>query len=164
MNASETVARIRANWPEAFTVQAECVLLAQRMAALVQRSTREALDVHGLSLTGFEVLAALRSSPEPRVLNPSALYDALLLSSGGVTKVLKALEARGLIRRPEGSGDRRQRPIALTPAGRQLAERAMAAVMRADAAHLARASLSEAEYRRLARLLGDVVEGLESGR
>ena len=40
----------------------------------------------------------------------------------------------------------------------------MAAVMRADAAHLARASLSEAEYRRLARLLGDVVEGLEPQR
>ena len=71
MNARETVARIRDNWPEAFTVQAECVLMAQRMAALVQRDARDTLDAYGLSLAGFEVLAALRSSPEPHVLNPS---------------------------------------------------------------------------------------------
>ena len=164
MRTNAQMARIRENWPQALTVAAECVLMAQRLAALMQESARRALAPHDLSLSEFEVLSALRSTPEPHTLDPSALYDALLLSSGGVTKVLKALEARGLIARPESSGDRRRRPVTLTPAGRALAEVAMAEVMRADAARLANACLSDADFRRLSALLGDAIEGVEKQR
>jgi len=157
MDFASTLKNIKANWPEAATPQSACAIMVQRFAALLQANARSALAPHGLSFTEFETLATLRSSPTPHELNPTALYDALLISSGGLTKVLKSLEERGLVARPERLGDRRKRPIALTATGRRLAEAAMTSVQAADAAKLEGASFEEADYERLARSLGTLL-------
>ena len=57
----------------------------------------------------------------------------MLISSGGLTKLLKGVQRRGLIARPPSDADHRSRPIALTPEGQVLAERAMAVVQAAEA-------------------------------
>lgn len=137
---------MRENWPEAATRQGAWVIMVQRLAALLQANARAALTPLELGFTEFEILAALRSSPPPHELVPSALYGAILISSGGLTKALKALETRGLIVRPLRPGDRRRRPIALTAEGRVLAEAAMRAVQRADSDRLQHAKLTKAEY------------------
>ena len=54
---------------------------------------------HGLTGGDFVVLAALRRSGKPYQLTPTALTRSMMVSSGGTTKRLDRLEARGLIRR-----------------------------------------------------------------
>jgi DNA-binding MarR family transcriptional regulator len=152
---------MRENWPEAVTPQSECAIKAQRLAALLQDWAQQSLAPFGLGFTEFEMLCALRAHPAPHRMLPSALYDALLISSGGLTKVLKGLEARGLVSRPAPCGDRRCRPVALTGDGRALVEAAMAEVQRADEARLRDTGLTGADYAALARLLGATLRGLE---
>ena len=161
MDFESILKNIRANWPEAATGQSACAIMVQRFAALLQANARLALAPYDLSFTEFEILATLRSSRRPHELNPTALYNALLISSGGLTKVLKSLEERNLVARPERSGDRRKRPIALTAKGRKIAEAAMASVQSADAARLAQSSFGETDYERLARLLGELLTSFE---
>jgi DNA-binding MarR family transcriptional regulator len=111
-------------------------------------------------LTDIDVLAALRSAPPPHELSPTELYSAVLISSGGLTKVLHGLEHRGLIGRVPDDEDRRSHRVRLTPAGRALAERAVAAVQASGEALFSRA-LSTAEMARLAGLLRKLLLAVE---
>ncbi|MCC2113728.1 MAG: MarR family transcriptional regulator [Hyphomicrobiales bacterium] len=155
---------IRDNWPDAATAQSAWILMIQRLAALLQANARAALAPLDLTFTEFEILAVLRSSAPPHELVPSALYNAILISSGGLTKALKALETRGLVARPLRSGDRRRRPIVLTAEGRNLAEAAMRAVQCADTDRLQYAELTKAEYTRLTETLSRALSSFDDTR
>ena len=61
-------------------------------------------------------------------LSPTDLYDATVFSSGGMTKVLKKLEERNLIKREASSNDKRSMLISLTDEGRNLIENCMAEI------------------------------------
>ena len=128
----DVVNRIRKNWPEAQAQQAGRVIALVRQVRLLQDAAQKALTDFDLSRTEFEVLAALRSHPAPHRLTPTDLYDAMLMSSGGLTKVLKALEARRLVSRPDGAGDKRSKPVQLTASGATLVEAAMPVVQAAE--------------------------------
>lgn len=128
-----TLDRMAENWPQASAAQAGTVIAAQRLARLVQRIAQSSLRGISLTPTEFELLSALRAHTPPHRLTPSDLYDAMLISSGGLTKLLKGLEARGLVLRPQSSGDGRSRPVELSDDGQALVERAMAAVQAAEA-------------------------------
>lgn len=125
--------RMATHWPDASTDQAAATIALQRLARRLGRVAAEALAPLDLTPAEFELLAALRAHAPPHRLTPTELYDAMLISSGGLTKLLKGLEGRGLVARPVSDADRRSRPVALTPEGRALAERAMAAVQAAEA-------------------------------
>lgn len=58
-------------------------------------------------------------------LSPTDLYDATVFSSGGMTKVLKKLEERNLIKREASSNDKRSMLISLTKEGKELIENCM---------------------------------------
>lgn len=58
-------------------------------------------------------------------LSPTDLYDATVFSSGGMTKVLKKLEERNLIKREVSSNDKRSMLISLTKEGKNLIENCM---------------------------------------
>lgn len=120
------------NWPEASADQAGTAIAAQRLGRLLQRTAQDRLRDLGLTFTEFELLSALRAQVPPHRLTPSDLYGAMLISSGGLTKVLKGLEARGLVRRPPAAGDGRSHPVELTVAGCTAAERAMREVQAAE--------------------------------
>jgi DNA-binding MarR family transcriptional regulator len=70
---------------------------------------------HGLQPGEFDVLATLRRSGAPHALTPTALYEAAMLSSGGMTNRIDRLEAAGLIERRKHPTDRRGVLVALTP-------------------------------------------------
>ena len=53
------------------------------------------------------------------------MYDAIVFSSGGMTKVLKKLEERNLIKREASSNDKRSMLISLTQEGKDLIENCM---------------------------------------
>ncbi len=65
----------------------------------------------------IDVLAALYFTNDKHSLTPTELYDATVFSSGGMTKVLKKLEDRELIKREISKEDKRKTYVTLTKEG-----------------------------------------------
>ncbi|MFP8966314.1 MarR family winged helix-turn-helix transcriptional regulator [Pokkaliibacter sp. CJK22405] len=82
----------------------------------------------GLQVADSEALCALRSSDAQYTLSPKALGYFMLISSGGLTKVLKRLEGQGWVERLANPEDGRSQLVKLTPAGKVCIEAAMGAV------------------------------------
>jgi homoprotocatechuate degradation regulator HpaR len=93
-------------------------------------------DAVGLTQPQWRVLRALAAG-EP--LDSSTLAHRCALLQPSLSRILKALEARGLIE-PRGAADARRRPVALTPAGQALFDRV--------------AVISEAVYRDIEEAFG----------
>ena len=75
---------------------------------------------HGLEPGWHDLLATLRRQGPPFKLRPTDMMGSLMLTSGGTTKRLDKLEAKGLVAREPDPNDRRGTLIALTDAGREL--------------------------------------------
>jgi DNA-binding MarR family transcriptional regulator len=113
----------------------ECPDLDVSATHVVQRITRLALlqagtyartfAPYGVSFGEYVVLAALRRAGPPYRMNPTALFNAVILSSGAMTNRLDHLEAMGLVEREPDPTDRRGRLVALTEAGRALVDAAV---------------------------------------
>ncbi|MEU1972879.1 MarR family transcriptional regulator [Microbacterium sp. NPDC019599] len=84
---------------------------------------------HGLSEGDFDVLATLRRAGAPYERAAGELADHTLVTTGGLTKRVDRLEARGLVERRVEASDARRRVIRLTPAGRALIDEAFTAHM-----------------------------------
>jgi DNA-binding MarR family transcriptional regulator len=105
----------------------ECAAAWIGLLATHRRLTRE-LDAeleaaHGLTLSGLELLARLASAPERR-LRLSALATEAGLSLSRVSRIVDALEARGLIARQPCPADARAINAQLTSCGLELAKSA----------------------------------------
>ncbi|WP_106814540.1 MarR family winged helix-turn-helix transcriptional regulator [Microbacterium timonense] len=81
----------------------------------------------GLSEGEFDVLATLRRAGEPYERAAGELADHTMVTTGGLTKRVDRLEARGLVERRTEASDARRRLVRLTPEGRDLIDRAIAA-------------------------------------
>ncbi len=75
----------------------------------------------------FDVLATLRRSGAPYCLAPTALFSALMITSGTMTHRLKGLETRGLVQRLPNRDDARSVLVQLTPDGLALIDRVVEA-------------------------------------
>lgn len=95
-----------------------------RAARYLEREVERELAGFGLGITEFNALSALRRSGEPYYLSPKQLRSALLLSSGGLTKLLERLEGEGLVSRRPDPRDGRGILVHLTEAGRRLQQKA----------------------------------------
>ena len=115
----------------------------------------------GLQAGEFDVLATLRRAGAPHALTPTALYTALMISSGGMTSRLDRLARDGLIERQAHPEDRRAVLVGLTPAGLRLIDEMMGPHVENERALLS--VLSIAEQQELDRLLAKLLVGL-SGR
>jgi DNA-binding MarR family transcriptional regulator len=73
---------------------------------------------HGLSVREYEVLLALSDAPERR-LRRVDLAAKVLLTQGGVTRLLEPLERAGLVTRAPSDADRRVTYAQLTDEGRR---------------------------------------------
>jgi DNA-binding MarR family transcriptional regulator len=93
-----------------------------RLGVLMDTFQHETLEPYQLTPNDYGVLATLQRAGPPYELSPSDLYTALERSSGGMTKMLKRLEALGLVRRTPALNDGRSRLVALTDAGFELQE------------------------------------------
>jgi DNA-binding MarR family transcriptional regulator len=153
--------RMQANWPKAASIETEIALGLVRLNDLGTDSVKTVLTKYDLSLAGFEVLFTLRSLPEPRQLTPTELYKSILISSGGMTKVLKHLEKNGWIERINNPDDKRSKFVKLTENGKQLAEESMIAVNESDR-RLFSSSLSETELTQLRDILLGALSKVET--
>jgi DNA-binding MarR family transcriptional regulator len=81
----------------------------------------------GLSEGEFDVLATLRRAGAPYERPAGELADHTLVTTGGLSKRVDRLEARGLVERRTEASDGRRRIVRLTPAGTDLIDRAFTA-------------------------------------
>jgi DNA-binding MarR family transcriptional regulator len=112
---------------------------------------------HRLKYPAFAVLATLRVEGAPYRMSPKALLDSLILTSGGLSNLLRRLEKAGHIRRMADETDGRGVIVELTEQGRRLVEPAMR-----DHAETERrlvAILSAAEQGDTAEALGKMMLG-----
>jgi DNA-binding MarR family transcriptional regulator len=112
----------------------------------------------GLQAGEFDVLATLRRSGEPYVLSPTQLYEAAMISSGGMTDRLDRLEKAGLVVRRPDPKDRRGKLIVLTDAGKRLVDETLSRHVANEERLLL--TLSEAEQETLSALLKKLIAGL----
>jgi DNA-binding MarR family transcriptional regulator len=127
-------------------------------AALADAALGDALAGEKLQPGWFDVLAALRRSGAPHELNPADLLQAMMLTSGGLTKRLDRLEGAGLVVRRPDPDDRRGTLVRLTARGKGAIDRAIAKHV-ANEKRLLEALTSE-ERHALDTLLRTLVAGL----
>ncbi len=131
-----------------------------RLAILIEAFQLEVLEPFELTSGDYSVLAALRRAGKPYALNPSQLYSRLQRSSGGMTKMLKRLERRGLVRRAPDPEDGRGSLVSLTRQGRAIQDRVFSAFLTASQDVLA--PLSPARRRETERALRSLVDAFEA--
>jgi DNA-binding MarR family transcriptional regulator len=112
----------------------------------------------GLQPGEFDVLATLRRSGKPYMLSPTRLYEAAMISSGGMTNRLDRLERAGLVERRADPGDRRAKLIVLTDAGKRVIDETIGSHVANEERLLS--VLTPAEQERLNALLRKLIVGL----
>lgn len=157
--AEHAVAQWRAERPD---LDASSMLVMGRLQEAALAIARDRLNPlfarYGMQPGEFDVLATLRRSGAPFALTPTALYDALMMSSGGMTARIDRLQKAGWVERRPNPADGRGTLVALTDAGHALIDDAVVAHIDNQRALLA--ALSAAEQAQLARLLGKLLGGL----
>lgn len=91
--------------------------LAEVSARIMQQKLEPFFAEHGLHPGEFDVLATLRRSGKPYALTPTQLYEATMVSSGGMTNRIDRLEKAGFVERRKNPDDRRGVIVALTNDG-----------------------------------------------
>lgn len=102
------------HWPETYDRKLLPLRIALFYAEFEQLSrVMEIISASGLSLGEFDVLTTLRRSPPPYTLTPTDIQQSMLITSGGLTKLMTELEKRGLVTRTIQREDRRIKPVIL---------------------------------------------------
>jgi DNA-binding MarR family transcriptional regulator len=128
-----------------------------RVGLLLDAFQHRCLDPFALLFIDYSVLRVLQLSGPPYELTTGEIGDTVLRSSGGVTQIVDRLERTDLVERVSDRSDRRKVVVRLTPAGRELAQRASAAYARERRRIIKALSAEEVEQADAAiRLLLDV--------
>lgn len=121
MKQQDWVADIFAAWerefPDEDTASLKTITRLARLQVLLASFQQRCLAPLGLVISDFMVLAALRRLGAPYQASPSTLYNVLERSSGGMTKMIKRLEAMRLVERLPDPADGRGSLVRLTAAG-----------------------------------------------
>jgi len=112
----------------------------------------------GLQGGEFDVIATLRRSGTPYTLTPTQLYNATMISSGGMTNRIDRLEQMGLIKRKPNPDDRRGTLVALSAKGLKLIDKIIP--LHLDNERVALRALGENEQVVLNGLLAKLIGGL----
>lgn len=124
--AMDEIDRIVAEWngvrPDLDVSPTHTLQRITRLALLQTASFAQVFAPYGVSFGEYLVLAALRRAGPPYRMNPTALFNSVILSSGAMTNRLDGLEEMGLVERLPDPNDRRGRLVALTDRGRELVD------------------------------------------
>ena len=147
----DLVAGWRAERPDLDVAPLQVLSRVSRLARHLDRARRAAFAAHQLETWEFDVLSALRRQGPPYRLSPGALLRATLVTSGTMTNRIDRLAAAGLVRRHRDPRDKRGVLVTLTARGREVADAALADLLRRE--RLLLTELSAAEQQELAGLL-----------
>jgi DNA-binding MarR family transcriptional regulator len=106
-----------ATTPETSVAIEAFVRLVRASVAVTRQLSAQLSADHRLSINAYEALLLLARAPDSRMRRVD-LANSLLLTAGGVTRLLDGLERDGFVARQECASDRRVSYAALTPAGR----------------------------------------------
>jgi len=149
------------HWPEAVTPACDLVTSVARLSDLLLANGQPTIAHHSLTGAEFDVLVTLRKMAPPYELTPTALRNSMLITSGGLTKVLHQLEDRQLIERKDDPLDGRIKRVRLTKAGVNKAEKALTELLNTDALMLNQL-ISNKELQELNALLMKLLAGVEA--
>jgi DNA-binding MarR family transcriptional regulator len=140
--------------PDLDTEHLGVVARLHHLASQLRLRAETVLGQHGLTQGEFDVLTALRRTDSTDGMTPGALAAGVLVSSGGMTKRLVALEQAGWISRRRSPRDGRSIRVVLTPSGRKRLDALLPAYLALEAEVLD--GLDEAERDGLADLLREL--------
>jgi DNA-binding MarR family transcriptional regulator len=127
--ANDRVARGMAQWrqerPDIDCSGKAVVGRILQLHDVILRAVDRTLARHGLKYPAYAVLATLRVAGSPYRMSPSELLETLLLSSGGLSNLLRRMEEDGLVRRMADERDGRGVIVELTEEGARIADAAM---------------------------------------
>jgi DNA-binding MarR family transcriptional regulator len=161
--SEELLHLFKENWPEGYSSSEEVMLRLYHVALRHTEVMQRFLAQFELSTAEFVTLRVLRREPAPHVMAPSVLHETLVMSPGGMTKVLKQLEAKRLVGRGADHTDKRRNLVQLTGAGEEKVTHVQQAVRELDVVLLDR-TLSVRDQERLAQLLRKLLISLEPTR
>ncbi|MEO6603132.1 MAG: MarR family transcriptional regulator [Polyangiaceae bacterium] len=130
--ADQIIAGWRVEMPEIAGMALQVTKRTARLNAIFDEVLGTQLAKLGLTRAEYAVVATLRRNGFPYRMRPSDLTAALLLSSGGMSNVLKRIVSAGYVHRKEDPSDGRSSWVELSVEGVRLAE---TAVRQAVAAH-----------------------------
>ena len=157
--ASRAAAQWAVQRPELDMLPMEVLGRLNEASQLVVRERQTPLFArYGLQHGEFDALATLRRSGAPEGLTPTALFEAAMMSSGGMTARIDRLEKAGLVERRPHPTDRRATLVRLTDKGFALIESIMPS--HEETAHDILAPLSADEQKTLNALLARLIGGL----
>lgn len=134
----------------------------QRLAQLMDTALRPTFARAGLGQGDFDILAALRRAGPEHSRTAGELSGALMVTSGGLTKQVDRLAAKGLVSREVGPDDARVRRVGLTAAGVRLVDELIEVHL--DCERRLLAALSPDQLTALADTLSLLAEQLEVTR
>lgn len=131
-----------------------------RLSGHLLRRGGDWLGPLGLSWEAFSLIVTLRRSGKPYEMRPTDILRESLLTSGAITNRIDRVAEMGLVKRYPDPDDRRGYLVKLTPAGKRLADKAIARHFAGVAGALD--VLSPAEQDRLAELLSKLLASFEN--
>ena len=152
--------QIEENWPETSSLNHDVSIYLHRIRELGFADSRTLIAGYNLSPGEFDILASLRRSEPPYTLTPGELQRAVLITSGGLTKLLYQLENSNLIKRSVQEHDNRSKLVHLTSKGKRTIEKAMNALLGFHDEWLNKA-FTRKEREQLRQLLGKAASALE---
>lgn len=142
-----------ARWPEHAEHMA-AVTSVMRVQQMLIGEIDRVLKPYGLTFASYEALRLLAFTREGE-LPMGKIGERLMVHPASVTNTVDKLERAGMVRRRTAAEDRRRVLAALTPDGRELVEKATAAL---NAADFALDGVDEATAKALTALLRKVRE------
>jgi DNA-binding MarR family transcriptional regulator len=125
----DEVDRIVAQWnqvrPDLDVTPTHTLQRITRLSLLQSASFARVFAEYGITFGEYLVLAALRRAGPPYRMNPTRLFNAVILSSGAMTNRLDGLEQMSFVERLPDPADRRGRLVGLTDRGRELVDTAV---------------------------------------
>ncbi|MFH0257189.1 MarR family winged helix-turn-helix transcriptional regulator [Vibrio rumoiensis] len=100
----------------------EIILRIHRLSDHLAADVQQYLEPYSLQQADFSILISLYRQGMPYIASPTQLYQTMLFSSGGLTKVLKRVESQSLVQRVDNPEDKRSKLVQLTSQGLEIIE------------------------------------------
>ncbi len=113
------------HWPAQDHLNESLVLHIHRLSEYLKQDLYTIITDYQLQEADFSVLTTLHRLGKPYTASPTVLYNTMLFSSGGLTKVLMRLEQKDAIVRIDNPEDKRSKLVQMTDVGFQTIEQIM---------------------------------------
>jgi DNA-binding MarR family transcriptional regulator len=116
----------------------------------------------GISANETRILLALRRAGGAYARRPTDLFQALLVTSGAITKNVDRLAEAGFVKRRPDPSDKAGFLVHLTARGKQAADKIMSEIARSSLLSAPQISLSRTERKTMTKLAERILLGFEA--